>query len=91
MVEAGAFPSLRDSLRRCRLRLAQDLRSVRPLFRGTRGVPVGIVIAIMGAGPLLNGASKGSNDLSAVLLVLGAVFALWFFGRMALRLVLARV
>lgn len=90
MREASAFPSLRDALRRCRYRLALDLRSPLPLFRGSPGFPMSIGIALMGAMGALR-SSQERNDLPTVLLILGMVMTAWLLGRSLVRVVLARI
>jgi Flp pilus assembly protein TadD len=93
MVEAASFPSLRDSLRRCRYRLALDLRSVHPVYRGGVETPAGVAVALVVGSGILRMGAKDKGDFPVVLLIIiiGAVLAACLGGRALLRFVLARI
>lgn len=92
LVEAAKLPSMRDSLGRCRWRLARDLRRLTPLFRGHPALQMSVLVALgIGGTALSSRSTTGDSDTAVVMVILLACVLAWLLGRAVWRAVLARV
>jgi tetratricopeptide (TPR) repeat protein len=87
---ATAFPSLRDTIRRCRWRLALDLRQ--PSWLLGQRLPLSVIVALMVVGSGMAKASAERPEDTSIAVV-GAVLCAMLFvgGRAAVRAVVARL